>query len=262
MSRLIAFLSLLILAISCRSVESFLFVQMSDPQIGFVDETPGFTYSDSLMKASVDRANALHPAFVFVTGDLVNNPDDLLQDSIYRVRLAEIQAPVYAVPGNHDYFGFTRERQQEYIARRGYDHFSFQAKDCAFIGIDSNCIKDGAEGAEAEQLAWLEKELAGARDCRYTFVFLHCPVIRESIDEPEDYFNFPMDKRRQYIELFKKYGVDAVLSGHCHQEYNCTVDGILFTVAGPVGHPLGHGTSGFNVVSVSSDGIAVDYQSK
>ena len=237
MNRIAAFLSILALAVSCRAFEPFTFVQMSDPQIGFSDETPGYAYTDSLMKTAVEKANALDPAFVFITGDLVNDPANPVQDSIYRGRLAEILAPVYAVPGNHDYLGFTREKQEAYIAQRGYDRFSFQAKDCAFIGIDSNCIKDGVEGAEAEQLAWLEKELAGARDCRYTFVFLHCPVIRESIDEPEDYFNFPMDKRRQYIELFKKYGVDAVLSGHCHQEYNCTVDGILFTVAAPDNAP-------------------------
>ena len=259
--RSLAFLSILALAVSCRAFEPFTFVQMSDPQIGFSDETPGYFYTDSLMKAAVEKANALDPAFVFITGDLVNDPANPVQDSIYRGRLSEIQAPVYAVPGNHDYLGFTREKQQAYIAQRGYDRFSFQTKDCAFIGIDSNCILDGAQEAEEEQWEWLEKELAAAKDCRYTFVFLHCPIIRESLDELEDYFNFPMDKRRQYIELFKEYGVDAVLTGHCHQEYQCTVDGILFTVAGPVGHPLGHGTSGFNVVSVSSDGIAIDYQS-
>lgn len=252
-------LSILLLAGSCRSFEPFTFVQMSDTQIGFLDDSPGYAHSDSLMKAAVDETNALKPAFVFVTGDLVNNPADPVQDSIYRVRLSELEAPVYAVPGNHDYMGFTPVKQQAYIAHRGYDRFSFQAKGCAFIGMDSNCIKDGAEEAEAEQLEWLEKELSSAKDCRYTFVFLHCPVIRESIDEAEDYFNFPLDKRRQYIDLFKTYGVDAVLSGHCHQEFNCTFDGILFSVAGPVGNALGHGTPGYNVVTVTSDSIEITY---
>ena len=243
-----SFLCILVLAVSCRAFEPLTFVQMSDPQIGFVDETPGYAYSDSLMKVAVNQANAIEPDFVFITGDLVNDPTDPAQDSIYRAHLAEIQAPVYTILGNHDY--------------RGYDRFCFQAKDCAFIGIDSNCIMDGTQEAEARQWEWLEKELSAAKDCRYTFVFLHCPIIRESIDEPDDYFNFPMEKRRQYIDLFKEYGVDAVLAGHCHQEYNCTVEGILFTVAGPVGHPLGHGVSGFNVVSVSSDGITIVYRSR
>lgn len=251
------FLGIIILAVSCRSFEPLTFVHMSDTQIGFLDQSPSYAYSDSLMKAAVDGANAIGPDFVFITGDLVNDPADPVQDSIYKVRLAEINAPVYVVPGNHDYLGFTREKQQAYITRRGYDRFSFQAKGCAFIGIDSNCIIDGAQEAESEQWEWLEKELAAARNCRYTFVFLHSPVIRESVDEPEDYFNFPTDKRRQYIDLFKRYGVDAVLAGHCHQEFSCTVDGILFTVAGSVGHALGHGVPCYNVVKVSSDGIGI-----
>lgn len=91
---------------------------------------------------------------------------------------------------------------------------------------------DSAKEAEDEQWRWLEKELSSAKDCRYTFVFLHCPIIREYVDEPDDYFNFPMDKRQQYIDFFKRHGVDAVLAGHCHQEFNCTVDGIVFNIAG------------------------------
>lgn len=243
-------LCFLALTVSCRSFEPFIFVQMSDPQIGFLDESPAYAHSDSLLKAAVDGVNALNPAFVFVTGDLVNDPSEPVQDSIYRVRMSEINAPVYAVLGNHDCLGITSPE---------YDRFSFRAKDCAFIGIDSNCIKDNAKEAEDEQWGWLEKELFSARDCRYTFVFLHCPIIRESIDEPEDYFNFPMDKRHQYIDLFKRHGVDAVLAGHCHQEFNCTVDGIVFSIAGPVGHPLGHGSSGYNVAKVSADGFSINY---
>ena len=125
--------------------------------------------------------------------------------------------------------------------------------------MDSNCIKDGMEEVESEQLDWLEKELSAAKDARYTFVFLHCPVIRESIQEAEDYFNFSMEKRRQYIDLFKSYGVDIVFAGHTHQEYDCTYDGIRFVAAGPVGNALGHGTPGYNVIHVGKDSVEVVY---
>lgn len=249
----------LMTAVACNSFEPFTFVQMSDTQIGFIDKSPEYTHSDSLMKAAVVAANALRPAYVFVTGDLVDNPADPVQDSVYRTRLAEVEAPVYAVPGNHDYFGFTREKQAAYIAHRGYDRFSFRDKGCAFIGIDSNCIKDDVEDAEAEQWAWLEGELDAAKGCRYTFVFLHCPVIRETLDEPEDYFNFSVEKRGKYISLFKEKGVDVVFAGHTHQEFDTVVDGIRFVAAGPVGNALGHGTPGYNVVNVSGEGVQVTY---
>ena len=239
--------------------EPFMFVQMSDPQIGFFDRSAGYTQSDSLFKAAVDQVNALSPALVVMTGDLVNTPNDAVQDSIYRVRVAELKAPVYTIPGNHDIMGFTREKQADYIAKRGYDHFSFREHGCAFIGIDTNCIKDGATDAEAEQWAWLEKELAAAQECKYTFVFVHCPVIRESMDEREDNSNFSMDQRQRYIGLFKKYGVDVVFAGHTHQEYDATVDGIRFFTAGPVGNALGHGKPGYAVIKVDADGVDATY---
>ena len=90
-------------------------------------------------------------------------------------------------------------------------------------------------------------------------MFLHCPVIVERIDEPEDYFNFSMAKRREYIVLFKRYGVDVVFAGHTHQEYDCSYEGIRFVVAGPVGNALGHGTPGYNVVKVGKEGVDVTY---
>lgn len=236
----------LILATACHPFEPFTFVHMSDTQIGFMDDSPAYAHSDSLMKAAVDAANALDPACVFITGDLVDNPADPVQDSIYKTRLAGLQAPVYEVMGNHD--------SRDYGFR-----FSFRDRGCAFIGIDSNCIKDGAEEAEKAQLEWLTNELDATSGCRYTFIFLHCPVVRESVDEPEDYFNFSNGQRAQYISLFKDKGVDVVFAGHTHQDYDTTIDGIRFVAAGPVGNALGHGTPGFNVVTVTRDSVSIHY---
>lgn len=249
----------LFIGIQSEPFEPFMFVQMSDPQIGFMDRSAGYTQSDTLFMAAVKQVNAISPELIIMTGDMVNTPDDAVQDSIYRVRAAELKAPVYTIPGNHDYNGFTREKQANFIAKRGYDHFAFRKNGCAFIGIDTNCIKDGATDAESEQWTWLEKELAAAQDCKYTFVFVHCPVIRESIDEREDNSNFSMDQRRRYIDLFKKYGVDVVFAGHTHQEYDATVEGIRFFTTGPVGNAIGHGKPGYTVIKVDENGVDASY---
>jgi 3',5'-cyclic AMP phosphodiesterase CpdA len=239
--------------------QPFTFVQMSDPQIGFFDRSPGYGQSDSLMMAAVAAVNALDPAFVLMTGDMVNDPYDAAQDSIYRVRIAGVKAPVYVIPGNHDMKGFSEEEHAHYMSMRASDRFSFRANGCAFIGFDSNCILDKATDFEAEQKAWLQAELAAAKGCRHIFVFLHCPIIRESMDEREDNSNFPVAKREEYIGLFKEYGVDAVFAGHTHQEYACEYDGIRFYTAGPVGNALGHGKPGYQVIRVDADGFTVDY---
>lgn len=249
-----AFAVMLLVLAGCN--RPFTFVQMTDPQIGFVVSEER---SDTMMKAAVAEVNALDPAVVIITGDLVNWAYSDIQDSIYFVRRAEIKAPVYEVPGNHDIRTGEPESRDRYARLHGETRFAFRKHGCAFIGIDSNCIKNGETELEQEQLEWLEAQLKAARSARYTFVFLHCPVIRQSIDEPEDYFNFPTDKRAEYISLFKEYGVDAVFAGHTHIDYRTEYEGIGFYTAGPVGYAFDRDRSGYNVVKVGKEGFTVEY---
>lgn len=271
-------------------------MQMTDPQIGFRDNSQGLVHTDTLFGKAVEAVNALNPECVIITGDLVNDAYDKYQDSIYRANRSKIKAEVYEIPGNHDIRPWNPENHAHYLELRGYDRFSFRLGGCAFIGFDSNCIKDGREVIlacvveekrilsskddprdeyyanlaksqkavlaslkEPEQWEWLENELKKARRCKRIFVFLHCPVIRESIDEENDYFNFHKGTREKYIALFKKYGVDVVFAGHTHMDYDTTVDGIRFVTAGPVGSPLGRGYSGYEVVTVTKDSVDCKY---
>lgn len=315
---LIAVLGVLAVLIICGcspKFSEFVFVQMTDPQIGFRDKTEGFVISDSLFDKAAAEVNALKPKLVVITGDLIDDQTINLQDSIYRANRAKIKAPVYEIPGNHDIRPWTPDNYFKYFINRGYARFCVLRYGCAFIGIDSNCIidaakeksseekssdlslskyrnkdysgkfavdfpsleiKDGYEGwpvvleeikpkfekltaaqVEARQLDWLKEKLREARRywSRYIFVFLHCPIIRESIDEPEDYFNFPKGKREKYIALFKKYGVDVVFAGHTHMDYDTMAEGIRFVTAGPVGRSLGRGYSGYEIVRVSKDSV-------
>lgn len=246
-------------ASSCGDKKEFTFIHMSDPQIGFRDNTIGYVQSNKLMRQAIEAANALRPEAVIITGDLVNDPDNLLQKAGFNTNLGAIEAPVWLLPGNHDIKGYTPENHDAYVELRGYDRFSFQLNGCSFIGIDTNPIKEGVTEAEEEQFEWLTEQLEAAREARYTFIFLHCPIVRESLNEPEDYFNFDMSQRRRYIDLFKKYGVDAVFAGHTHCQYTAHVEGIRFFTAGAVGNCLGDGFPGFNVVKVGRHGFKVEY---
>ena len=238
----------------------FTFVHCTDTQIGFIDQTEGYAHSDSLLKAAFTAVNALKPMAVFVTGDLVDNIADPLQNAVFERDMALLEAPYYLVPGNHDYNKqWTKEIRDNYVALRGYERFSFQQNGCAFIGIDTNCIKEGATEAEAEQLAWLEGELKKARKAKYTFLFLHCPIFKKDISEGEDYENFPMGSRQKYITLLKEYGVDAVLAGHTHKDYDTVFEGIRLVAANPICNALGHGQPGFNVVKVGAEGFEIEF---
>ena len=214
------------------------------------------------MQKAMAAANGLKPDVVFITGDLIDDPDDSLQLAIFAHNLAALEAPVWLIPGNHDMLGYSPERRENYLKLRGYERFSTRIRDCVFIGIDSNCIKEEDSEREAAQWAWLSQELAAARGTkgvRHIFLFLHCPIIRESFDEPEDYFNFPIDKRTRYISLLKEYGDEAVFAGHTHCDYQTTIEGITFYTANPSGNTLGHGRTGIYRVNVNKDGIEVPF---
>ena len=249
-----------VLLVACGPKE-FTFIQMSDPQVGFLDTTEGYRQSDSLMSLAVNAINRIQPAVVLITGDLVNNTADSLQKAVYKRNIASIDpaVPVYANPGNHDMRPWTPENHEAFLEFNGYDRYSFKLNGCAFIGFDSCCIKDGIEEQEAEQLEWLKKELAAAKGSRYIFLFTHCPVFRENIDEDEDYFNFSKPKRAEYLKLFEEYGVSALFAGHTHKDYRAKWNGIELITAGPVGSPLHGGYSGLNIIQVGRDGFSCSY---
>ena len=66
-----------------------------------------------------------------------------------------------------------------------------------------------------------------------------------------------MEKRREYLSLFKEHGVTAIFAGHTHADYHFTFEGIDHVIANPVANALGHGSPGFNVITVKEDGIEV-----
>lgn len=234
--------------------EPFFFIQISDPQLGF-REKEGFAEGERLLAQTVKTINALRPAFVVVTGDMVNASGNAEQYAAYRRLIGRVRKdiPVFHLPGNHDLGHYTPAHKQAYLDRYGYDRFAFRYGDCAFVGIDSCPIKDGCAEAEAEQYAWLEQRLSEAQDARLRFVFLHCPVVLHERHEAETYSNFPEAMRVRYIDLFARYGVAAVLAGHLHDTAGCVVDGIEMVTCGPSGKPLGKGFSGLNIVTVYPD---------
>lgn len=246
---------------SCTS-NDFTFAQLSDMQIGFDEaNTPGYPVTSAKFKDCIGKMNELKPDFLIFTGDMINNPEIPAQQEMYEQCLAVLDPtiPVFVVPGNHDMRPYSDTTRQHYLDINKYERFSFIHKDCAFIGLDSNCIKEGADSLAQHQWDWLVEQLKKAADCRYRFLFIHCPVVRETIDEVEDYFNFPADLRQKYIDLCNEYKVDAFFSGHTHHGYHTKFGCTEFVNAGPVGPGLDGGYSGYNVVKVTRKGWSYEY---
>ena len=233
------------------------FIQITDTQIGFQDTSAHFRVSDSLMMCAVRAINHIRPACVIHTGDLVNDFGNEEQKAIYTrlMSLIDTSIPVFVVPGNHDIRGWTAEKHDRYVRFAGYDRFSEKIGDCAFIGFDSNCIRDNATDAEEEQFAWLEEELKKAQGSKHIFLFCHCPVAMVALYEADGHNNFPKGKRARYIELFSRYGVEGIFSGHSHVGGYFKGGGIRHVNSIPVAKAFLTGFSGINVVTVTDNGF-------
>lgn len=233
----------------------FFFLQLSDPQFGFMDNNKSISAETEAMNKAVTAINQLKPPFVVITGDFVNNSKSKEQIAAYKSMIAQIDSSVkvYMIPGNHDIGKVSRASIDNYKKNYGEPHFSFRYGDCAFIGIDSNIIKEEDKEREEVQFKWLEQELQKTKDARFKFVFTHCSVFLKRMDEPVNYSNFSLPMREKYVRLFQKYGVNAIFAGHLHNNAYGKVGNMEMITIGPVGKVLGTGYQGMNLVKVYPD---------
>ena len=233
----------------------FFFLQLSDPQFGFIDNNKSISAETEAMNKAVAAINQLKPPFVVITGDFVNNSKSKEQIAAYKSMIAQIDSSVkvYMIPGNHDIGKVSRSSIDNYKKNYGETHFSFRYGDCAFIGIDSNIIKEADKEREEVQFKWLEQELQKTKDARFKFVFTHCSVFLKRMDEPVNYSNFSLPMREKYVRLFQKYGVNAIFAGHLHNNAYGKVGNMEMITIGPVGKVLGTGYQGMNLVKVYPD---------
>src|SRR6266545_3931131 len=142
-----------------QSSSAFVFLQFSDPQFGMFTDNKDFAQ---------ETANWLHPAFLIVTGDLVNKPGDAAQIAEYRRIAAKLDhsIPLYNVAGNHDVENVPRpESIAAYTAVFGPDHYSFQHGNLYGIVLNASLIyaPDKAREFADAQEHWVRAELQKAR---------------------------------------------------------------------------------------------------
>ena len=249
-------------AIAQRTDGPFFFIQLSDPQLGFIDDNRTYTREAELIALFVDAINRLRPAFVAVTGDMVHDLNDGGQLGEFGRAIGRIDPaiPVYFAPGNHDVGNKASDTLVEaYIARYGYDRFAFAHGDTYVIGLNTPVVWAECPDRERRQFKWLAAQLRKSRRYAHRIVLGHHPFFIESADEKDRYQNIPSVRRGRYLDLFVRYGVDCYLSGHLHYCASGLYRGVAFHTAGAAGRPLGSDRSGFRVVKVFPDRIETDY---
>ena len=249
-----------------RALGAQTFLQMSDPQFGMYTKNQGFAHETVNFEFAIATANRLKPAFVVVTGDLINEPGNASQAAEYRRVAAELSPAIrlFSVPGNHDVENEpTPQSLATYRERFGPDYYSFRVGDIAGFVLNSNLEKAPQHVAEeaAKMETWLKGELAKAREARvkHLIVFQHIPFFLKEPDEEDQYFNIPRETRLRYLKLLHQYGVHQVFAGHYHRNASGHDGDLEMITTGPVGMPLEEGRSGMRIAIVSDSGVRHKY---
>jgi serine/threonine-protein phosphatase CPPED1 len=242
--------------------EPYFFIQLSDPQLGMFTNNADFVQDTANFEFAVAAVNRLRPAFVVITGDLVNKPGDAAQIAEYRRIVGKIDSsiPVYNVAGNHDVQNEpTPASLDAYVRIFGPDRYTFRQRGLIGIVLNSSVIHSPGKSPEqlAEQDRWLRSELVKARaeSPRHIVVFQHHSWFLATANEPDQYFNIPLARRLAYLALFREFGVRYLFCGHYHRNAEARDGNLEAITSGPVGKPLDNAKSGLRVAIVRDDRI-------
>jgi 3',5'-cyclic AMP phosphodiesterase CpdA len=237
------------------------FIQMSDPQFGMYTKDADFAHETANFEFAIATANRLMPAFVVITGDLINKADEPAQAAEYKRISSKLNPKIklFSAPGNHDVGNEpTKESLARYRERNGADYYSFHSGDITGIVLNSN-LEKGAEKVPEEAAkmeTWFRNELERVKltGVKHIIVFQHIPFFLKDPNEADEYSNIPKVVRERYLRALHEYGVQQVFAGHLHHN-DLGHDGDLEIVStGPVGMPLEGAKSGLRVVTVK-DGM-------
>ncbi len=237
---------------ACAPKEKTFFLQVSDPQLGFINFSDDFSPEVELMGKMVKKINSLNPEFVVFTGDLVHKRTDVAAlaafDSLRNLIDKDIK--VYYLPGNHDVGNEALpEEVDAFVQRYGSDRFVHKSKEYTVIGFNSSVVKACTE-VETAEYEWLKGQLQDANPKIPIIVAAHYPIFVDTPDEKETYENLPIPMREKYMSLFEEYGVDTYLAGHQHLCIRRHHNGIDYIIASALGRQLGNDTHGYTVVSI------------
>jgi 3',5'-cyclic AMP phosphodiesterase CpdA len=241
----------------------FFFLQLSDPQFGMFTADKDFAQETINFEMAIATANRLRPAFVVITGDLVNKPRDAAQIAEYRRIAGKLDPgiPLYKMSGNHDIENApTPESIEAYNRIFGADQYTFRHGSLLGIVLNSTIIHTpkNAPAAYEAQERWLRQQLERAKTsgARHIVIFQHHPWFLRQADEPDEYFNIPTERRASHLALFRQHGVKTLVSGHYHRNSLARDGDMEMVTTGAVGMPLGDGSqSGLRAFIVRDSGL-------
>lgn len=191
-----------------------------DPQLGFgIAENAEAAYRQDLrrLEKEIELLNEARPDLVVFAGDMTHLVEDAPRD--WPRLLKQIEVPFLIAPGNHDVPDPLKKAALDaYCAIFGDDNKSLIINGWKIVAANSQFCRPTEEtNLRDEHSAWFEAELRDAASNKTpVIVATHVPPFVKSLDEADAYFNFPIDKRRAYLDFCVDCGVKFYIAGHTH----------------------------------------------
>jgi len=225
------------------AAKGFSFVQLSDSHVGFAkpaNPDAAATYREAVAKVI---AMPVKPDFIIHTGDITQlSKDQEFDDADQIVKAAGLT--VFHVPGEHDMLD--EGAGKAYLDRygkgsKGAGWYSFDHHGVHFVAlINVVNLKPGGMGSLGpDQLAWLQKDLAGRSSSTPIVVFAHMPLWTVYAD-----WGWGTDDAAQALTYLKRFGSVTVLNGHIHQITRKVEGNIAFHTARSTAFPQPVGGQG------------------
>ena len=216
---------------------------------------------DNIYDEIVLEIERLKPDLVVSVGDQIDgitDDEETLRKfwKEFKTIIEPLSMPFYFCPGNNDIFSENTDKLYRELV--GEPFYSFDYSNTHFVILDNSQANTPDEMSE-EQYEWLEKDLAEHAEASYTLAIMHKPF----------WFQFrAKNKPDKLHDIFVKYGVDAVFTGHYHEYFAGEYDGIIYTGVGSSGGGTGTHASGLDFhyvwVTLDKNGIhiaPIKYQS-
>jgi Icc protein len=219
-----------------QALNPFTFLQISDSHVGF--DKPANPDALATLREAIAKIKALpkKPSFMIHTGDISHLSKEKEFDDADQL-IKDAGLPVFYVPGEHDLLD--DEQGKAYLNRygkgsRGAGWYSFDQSGVHFIGLVNVVdLKAGGLGnLGAEQLQWLDRDVAGLSSSTPIVVFAHIPLWTVY---PE--WGWGTEDGARALALMKRFGSVTVLNGHIHQIMQKVEGNVAFHTARSTAFP-------------------------
>ena len=195
-----------------EEVTPFTLVQLSDAHVGF--QGPPNPTGTAAFEHAIDVINTLpsQPDLILFTGDLTHEAEGPGEHAKRMQRFQTLTARLKTkniryVPGEHD---AALDNGALYRQFFGETHYSFDHRGVHFVALDN--VSSGKPSVGANQIAWLQRDLARYPHTAPIIVFTHRPLF----DLRPDWEWFTRDGD-DVLNLLAPYENVTILYGHIHR---------------------------------------------